>query len=139
MREVELGADAIEYDLTAEYPSAAVKRRSTCWPATCPGQSATSRVSVRAVAVSSRSATTVAMRHPTPSLVPVTLLAPGVAVVVVAEALPEARFVLAHQREGPHPLGALPQVQMGDQQACGAPMLGGERLAVVLEHDPRLV
>jgi len=30
----EFGAEAIEYDLTAKYPSAAVKRRSTCWPAT---------------------------------------------------------------------------------------------------------
>jgi hypothetical protein len=30
----EFGAEAIEYDLTAEYPSEAVKRTSTCWPAT---------------------------------------------------------------------------------------------------------
>src|SRR4029450_1265284 len=55
----EFGAEAIEYDLTAEYPSEAVKRTSTCWPATCPGQSETSSVIVRAVAVSSCRATTV--------------------------------------------------------------------------------
>src|SRR6188472_2320987 len=63
MRLSEFGAEAIEYDLTAEYPSEAVKRTSTCWPATCPGQSETSSVIVRAVAVSSCKATTVPTRH----------------------------------------------------------------------------
>src|SRR5262249_28058433 len=57
------GAEAIEYDLTAEYPSGAVKRTSTCWPAACPGQSGISSVIVRAVAVSPRRATTFPRRH----------------------------------------------------------------------------
>src|SRR4029077_17693659 len=59
----EFGAEAIEYDRTAEYPSDAVKRTSTCWPATCPGQSEPPSVIVRAVAVSSCRATTVPTRH----------------------------------------------------------------------------
>src|SRR5215475_1467764 len=53
----------MEYDRTAEYPSAAVSRTSTCWPATWPGQSCNASASVRAVGVSSRSPTTLAVRQ----------------------------------------------------------------------------
>src|SRR4051812_9552913 len=71
-----------------------------------------------------------------PSVAPVALLAPRVAVVVVAERLPEAGLVLRHEDEAAHPLGALPEVQMRDEQARGAAVLRLERLAVVLVDDP---
>jgi hypothetical protein len=62
---------------------------------------------------------------------PEPLLEPGVAVVVVAEALPEARLVLVPQLDPTDPLGALPQIQMGHQQPGRAAMLGLQVLAVV--------
>src|ERR671917_1906304 len=70
------------------------------------------------------------------SVSPVALLAPGIAVIVVAQRLPETGLVLVYQPQAPHPLGALPEVQVGDEQACGATVLWGERLAVVGVGDP---
>src|ERR671930_1388522 len=49
------------------------------------------------------------------SVAPEALLLPGVAVVVVAEAFPEAGLVLVQQLDPADPPGALPQVQMRDQ------------------------
>src|ERR687896_306548 len=67
---------------------------------------------VLARGVSSIRALTVASRHvtgdPTRSVAPVTLLLPGVAVVVVAARLPETRLVMVDQFQSAHPLGALP-------------------------------
>src|SRR5436190_1661634 len=37
---------------------------------------------------------------------------------MVAETLPKAGFVLVHQRNTPHPLGALPQIQKWDKKPC---------------------
>src|SRR5262245_34388285 len=65
MRFSAFAAEAIEYDLAAEYPSGAVKRTSTCWPARWPGQSGMSSVMVFALGVSSRRATTVPTRQTT--------------------------------------------------------------------------
>ena len=70
------------------------------------------------------------------SVSPVALLAPGVAIIVVAERLPETGLVLAYQPKAPHPLGALPEVEVGDEQARRAAVLGGERLAIVRVGDP---
>src|SRR3712207_5069053 len=93
--------------------------------------------------VSGRLSTTVATRHgnrgpgaPNASVPPVALLAPGVGVVVVAQGLPEAWLVLVHEPEAAHPLGALPEVQVGDQQAGRAAVLGFQGLAIVLVGNP---
>src|ERR671935_582030 len=71
------------------------------------------------------------------SVPPVPLLFPGIAVVVVAVGLPEAGLVVVAQLEAADPLRALPEVQMRDQQPRRAAVLGRERLAPVLERDPR--
>src|SRR5215207_8239121 len=76
---------------------------------------------------------------PSRSVAPEPLLAPGVAVVVVAEALPEARLVGVQQLDPADPLGALPQIQVGDQPPRRAAVLGLQVLAVVAECDPGLV
>src|SRR4051794_13387709 len=107
---------------------------SRCWPASWPGQPGTSRISVRAWAVSSTTSVTVAVRHvmragaaagagvaasAANSVAPVALLAPRVAVVVVAGELPEPGLVVDGQRQPAPPLRALPEVQVRDDQARG--------------------
>ena len=57
------------------------------------------------------------------------LLAPRVAVVVVAVALPEAGLVAVAQLQRAHPLGALPEVQVGDDDAHRATVDRLDRLA----------
>src|SRR6266545_4644278 len=69
---------------------------------------------------------------------PVPLLAPWIAVVVVAVLLPEARRVLGAQRQPAHPLRALPEIEVRHEQTRRPAVLGLERLAVVPECDPRL-
>src|SRR5205807_8936018 len=68
----------------------------------------------------------------------VALLEPRVSVVVVAVALPEARLVLGAELDSPHPLRALPEVELRDEQPRPPAVLGLERLAVVGVGDPRL-
>src|SRR5205085_972667 len=60
---------------------------------------------------------------------------PGVAVVVVAERLPEAAPVVLHEAQAAHPLGALPEIEVGDEHAGGAAMFGRERSALVGVDD----
>src|SRR4051794_39565747 len=72
------------------------------------------------------------------SVAPVTLLKPGIPAVVVAVALPEARPILLAEDQAAHPLGALPEVQMRDEQARRSAVLGLQRLAVEVERDPGL-
>src|SRR5437870_1560203 len=57
---------------------------------------------------------------------------PGIGVVVVAVALPEARLVEGGQLDRAQPLGALPEVLAGDDQAKRAAVVRGERHAVRL-------
>src|SRR5215213_1216463 len=71
------------------------------------------------------------------SVPPVALLAPRVAVVMVAERLPEARLVVVEQPEPPDPLGALPEVDVRDEQAGGAAVLRFAHGAVVGLCDTR--
>jgi len=54
---------------------------------------------------------------------------------MVAEAFPEPRFVLLHQRNTPHPFGALPQIEMRHKKPCGAAVLRGEIFPVKSESD----
>src|ERR1700736_4034814 len=123
-----------------------------CWPARCPGQPGTSitRLATRGVSWTSsvtlpscqfnkrgpRALTALASELVGISVSPVPLLAPWIAIVVVAVRLPEARLVLLHQSDAPDPLGALPEVEVRDEHPCGATVLGVQRLAVELEHDP---
>ena len=57
--------------------------------------------------------------------------------IVIPEALPKARFVLRCQREAAEPLGALPEVEMRDEEPYWAAMLELERLAVIRIDHPR--
>src|SRR5919107_849342 len=66
----------------------------------------------------------------------IALLLPRVAVVVVAGCLPEARTVLDEEVQAANPLGALPEVQVGNQKSGRAAVLRLERLAVELVDDP---
>src|SRR5262245_48615689 len=78
-------------------------------------------------------------RWPTASLVaPVPLLQPRIAAQVVAVRLPEAGLVLVPERQSAHPLGALPEVEVRDEETGRAAVLGVEGLAVVAEGDPGL-
>ncbi len=51
------------------------------------------------------------------------LLLPGVAIHVIAIALPEARGILIQKLHSSHPLHGLPGVQMGNYQTQGIPVL----------------
>src|SRR5215212_3451825 len=66
----------------------------------------------------------------TASVAPVALLAPGVPVVVVAQGLPEAGDVVGGELQAPHPLGALPEVQVRHQQPRRAAVLGLQGLSI---------
>src|SRR5262245_26174530 len=63
------------------------------------------------------------------ALLAVALFLPGIGVVVVAVALPEAELVVVEELEAADPFGALPEVALRNQQAERVAMLGLERLA----------
>src|SRR4029079_3925088 len=65
------------------------------------------------------------------SVAAVTLLTPGIAVIVVAQRLPEAGLVSGQQAEATHPLGALPEIQVRHDQARRSTVCRLQRLAVV--------
>src|SRR5688572_26704256 len=112
---------------------------STCWPARCPGHRGTSRTRLAAAGVSRTMSVTSATSHfICSSIIPVPLLAERVAVVVVAERFPETGLVLVHESKAPHPLRALPEVEVRHEEAGGPAVLRIERFAVVAERDPSL-
>src|SRR3954468_22872308 len=76
--------------------------------------------------------------HVAQSVALVALLPPRVTAVVVAVGLPEAGLVVVEDLQSPHPLGALPEVEMRNQEARGAAVLGSQRLALVFIDDPCL-
>src|SRR5829696_3743377 len=76
------------------------------------------------------------LRHPL--IPPVALLAPGVAVVVVAQGLPEARDVVGGELQPPYPFGALPEVEVWHEQPRRSSVLGLQGLPVVCVDHPRL-
>src|SRR6185436_17296987 len=108
---------------------------STLWPTRCPSQPRTSSTTVRTPPACSRTARTVTVRHSVPLIA---LLLPGIAAVVIAVDLPVAGPVGRQQLERAHPLRALPEVQMRDEQSRRAAVRRLERLAVVLPDQPRL-
>src|SRR5882724_11036610 len=91
------------------------------------------------------SATTAASRlgaHPLHSvglLVGVALFFPGISVKVIAVDLPESRRVDVEKLERPDPLGALPEVQLWDDEPAGASVLGSEVSPVVLVGQKHVV
>jgi hypothetical protein len=50
------------------------------------------------------------------SIAVISLLSPGVAMVVIAERLPETLFILFHEPQSPRPFGALPKIKMRNKQ-----------------------
>src|SRR3954453_5715778 len=72
------------------------------------------------------------------SVAGVPLLFPWVTVVVVPVGLPEPGLVIQAQLDPAHPLRALPEVEMGNEQPCRPAVLRLERLAFVLVRAPRL-
>src|SRR5690349_24008281 len=68
----------------------------------------------------------------------ITLLTPRVTIVVVAERLPKSPLVVFHETQLTHPLGALPEVEVGQQQARGPAVLGRERRTAEFHGHPRL-
>src|SRR5687768_15310589 len=112
----------------------------------CSMRSATSRRSKTDRGTGWRTSATVAVRQPpdgapgTPprsSVTLVPLLAPRIAAVVVAVLLPEAGLVAGQEGELRDPLGALPEVEVRDEQPDGTAVLDGQRLAVERPDDPR--
>src|SRR5262249_1623534 len=72
------------------------------------------------------------------SVVRVPLLPPWISVVVVSVALPEPWLVLIQQRQAAHPLGALPKIEVGDEQPGRATVFRRQIRAVEAERDPGL-
>src|SRR5262249_30734446 len=72
------------------------------------------------------------------SVAPVALFLPWVTAVVIAERLPEAWLVVFDDAQPSNPLGALPEIQVGDEQARRAAVLRVERLPLIGVHDPGL-
>ncbi len=97
-------------------------------------------------AVSGRMSTTAAICHRlgggvAPAIASVTLVAllqPRIAAIVIAVPFPEPGFVVVEKLKARHPLGALPEVEVRDEQPCRTSVVGWERLPVDLPRDPGL-
>src|SRR6266568_9303240 len=72
------------------------------------------------------------------SVAAVPLLAPWVAVHVIAVGLPEAGLVLRHKLQSAHPLRALPEIEMRHQEPRWAAMYGLEWRTIEVEGHPGL-
>src|SRR5262249_4510423 len=72
------------------------------------------------------------------SIALVTLLFPWVTEVVIAKRLPEAWHIRDSQLQAPDPLGALPEVEMWDEQARWAAVLWRNRHTLIGIGDPSL-
>src|SRR5262245_28030563 len=118
---------------------------STCWPGRCPRQPLTCSARLFTRGVSTARARTAARCHSSrrdntagPSITVVPLFLPGVAVAVVAERFPETTLVVIHEAQSPHPLGALPEVQMRHKQPGWTAMHGVKGCALVTRRDSAL-
>src|SRR5579864_983154 len=69
---------------------------------------------------------------------PIAFFFPWISVIIIAQRLPEARFILVDQAQTPHPLGALPEVEVGHQQPCWATVFGCQRLPLIGVDHPGL-
>src|SRR5687767_7089958 len=68
----------------------------------------------------------------------VALFTPRVTVVVVAAALPVTRLVALGEADAREPLGALPEIKVGDDTAHRRPVRATQRLPVELEGHQRI-
>src|SRR5207302_5977114 len=68
----------------------------------------------------------------------IALFEPRVAPVVVAVLLPKPRLVVVEELQPGHPLGALPEVEVGDEQPGRTTVLDRKGPPVVAPYDPRL-
>src|ERR1700757_5162526 len=73
------------------------------------------------------------------SLVGVPLFQPWVPIDVIAEAFPEARLVVRHQRHARHPFSTLPQIEMRNEKPRGTAVFGLKIGTGVVERDPGLL
>src|ERR1043165_8288098 len=73
------------------------------------------------------------------ALLVVALFEPRIAVVVIAAQFPEARLVMHRELDALDPLGALPEVKLGDHHAQGTAMLAADRLAVPAPRQQDIV
>src|ERR1700752_3670137 len=73
------------------------------------------------------------------SLVGVPLFQPWVTIDVIAEVFPKARLVVRHQRQAPHPFGALPEIKMRNEESRGAAVFGSKICTIKFECDPGLL
>src|SRR5438105_15751182 len=71
------------------------------------------------------------------SVAAVALLAPWIAVDVIAVHFPEAGSVFGHKPKPAYPLRTLPEVEVWHQKTCRTTVLGFERRAIECERDPR--
>ena len=62
-----------------------------------------------------------------------------VAVDVIPSGFPESRLIIIHEPDVMHPLGAFPQVQVGDEKSGRAAMLWIYRLAAIPCGDQGVV
>jgi hypothetical protein len=67
----------------------------------------------------------------------VTLLAPGISVVVIAANFPETGFVMVEDPEPGDPFSALPEVEVRHDHAGRSTVLSRERFAFRLPHHQR--
>src|SRR5262249_43918989 len=72
------------------------------------------------------------------SVAGVPLFPPWVSVHVVTIRFPETWLVVVEQLKATHPFGALPEVQVRDEQSCRAAVLRLERTALVAVGQPGL-
>src|SRR5687768_9350660 len=63
---------------------------------------------------------------------------PGVAAHVVAAFFPESGLVFGEEADGLDPLRRLPRVELRDDEADGAAVLGRDRLAIVRPREERV-
>src|SRR6516225_8006403 len=118
---------------------------STCWPGRWPGQSATWRTRLLTRGVSAMTSRTSAVCHrrrfgPTTgrSVASISLFSPRIAVHVIAEFLPESGLVVIDELQTAYPLGALPEIEVRNEQPSRTAVLGSERLAFIARSDHRL-
>src|SRR5262245_53656180 len=69
------------------------------------------------------------------SITVISLLSPRVAVIVIAQRLPEAALILFHEAQASHPLGAFPKIEMRDEQPGRTTMRRQDRQALISGRD----
>src|SRR5262249_41531025 len=77
--------------------------------------------------------------HPAARLVAlIPLFFPWLTMIVIPKRLPKTRFIFVEQSETANPLGALPKIEVRNQQSRGAAVLGSERLSFICIAPPHL-